>query len=151
MAKARPVERLTWDLFDRFIGRKGALLMGVVTDTETKGLPLYPMPQGIEHMDYVPSLIGLDREGLIEDPSVAERFIPSIIEFEYDEEREIRVKKVLTGVSGIEIGLRVRHDRAALEAAHQRVLTFIDGGEIPKSDGFESMIQYEYAKKTESI
>ena len=147
MAKAKQVERLTWDLFDRFIGRKEALLLGVVVDTQEKGFPIYPMPQGIEHMDYVPSLIGLDREGLIEDPSQAERFIPSIIEFEYDEGNEIQVKKVLTGVSGIEIGLRVRHDREALEAAHQRVLAFIDSGEIKKAILFEGTIQYKYAKK----
>lgn len=148
MAKARPIDRLSYDIFDNFIGRKGALMLGVVTDTDSKGLPVYPMPQGIEHMDYVPTLVGTDRTGLLEIPSLAERFIPSIIEFEMSEdERDYLVKGLITGVSGIEIGLRVRHDKGAIELAHQRVLNIIDAGDFQKSPNFEAKVVLKYAKK----
>jgi len=140
----KAIECLTERIAQQYIGRKNANAIGIVVKVET--LEVFMVPQNIEHMDFVPTLFGTTRDDLIENPLIAERTIPSIITLEYGS-NGFEVKSVLTGISGIEIGLGVRHQRADLEIAHKRVLVFIDEGDFARAADFEAVINYKYAKK----
>jgi hypothetical protein len=127
------------------LGRKQALSLGLVTNVVDG--KIYTMPQEIEHKDFVPALIGATKEMLVENPSLAERIIPSIVEFGYDDELNLEIVGLLTGVSGMEIGFRVRHTRADLEFAHRLVLEYLREGEFHISSKFQAAINYKYAKQ----
>ncbi len=138
-------ERLSWSVFNQFSGRKRANAISVVTKVNT--LEVFPIPSNIEHIDYVPKILGIEKDDLIENPLLAEKIIPSLIEIEFDINSGELVKGVITGVSGLEIALRVRHSKHDLEIVHQRILEFISKGDIPKHAEFQEIINFKYAKK----
>jgi len=135
--------RLTWALYNSFGGRKKPGYLSVVVDLKTK--TIYPVPLGKEHVKFVAeNLLGISEDELSNDTSLAMRIIPSIIEIDGIAGE---VKGVLTGVSGVEIGYRVRHLKQDIEKAHGLVIGFIEQGEIPLSEGFKARIEYKYAVK----
>jgi len=143
MVKSFP--RLSQAVVDQFIGRKKALSLSVVVKVDK--LEVFPIPQGIEHVDYVPIILGVEREDIEQNPALAEKIIPAVIEFWYGEQLNLIVKSVFTGFSGLEIGFGVRHERVDLESAHARVLQFVEEGDFEKAPDFQHHIQYRYAKK----
>ena len=143
---ARAFDYLTWAVINQFLGRKNANALGVVTNVKT--LEVFPVPQGTEHKDFVPTLLGIDTGDLQDNPSLAEHIIPSIIEFEQGTSNPYVIIGVLTGVSGLEIGLGVRHVKQDLEKAHAQVIKFAANGDFDVSDNIKSVINYKYSKKT---
>jgi len=141
----KPANTLSWAIINQFIGRKTAYGIGVVVDVKT--LEVFPIPVDTEHIKYVPLILRVSEDDLIENPALAEHIIPSIIELVPDPNVGYLVKSLHTGVSGLEIAYGVRHDRQALEIAHKRVLEFIKNVEFPIAADFRNTISYRYVKK----
>ena len=53
-------DRLTWPLVNQFLGRKKANVLCVVMNVKTN--EVFPIPQGVEHITYVPEILGIERE-----------------------------------------------------------------------------------------
>ena len=136
--------KLDSNVINQFLGRKKALMLAVVTNIETN--EIFPIPCDFEHIDYVHKIVGISKLELVEDISLAKNIIPSIIEFDYDEEFLI-VKSLVSGVSGLEIGFRLRHRKLDLEKGHKLVLDFIKNGEFRLSSNFKDAINPKYILK----
>lgn len=136
--------RLDLNVVNQFIGRKKALMLAVVTNITTN--EIFPVPSNFEHVDYVPKILGVSKLDLIDDISLAKCIIPSIIEFDYDEDFLI-VKSLVIGVSGLEIGFRLRHKKEDLEKGHKLVLDFIKNGEFRLSENFRDGVNLKYILK----
>ncbi len=136
-------ERLSTNLYDVYGGRKKPGYMSVVVNLK-EGL-IYPVPLNQEHDAFVSKrILDVPLGELRENPGMAEKIIPSIIEID---EIKGEVLGVLTGVSSLEMGSGVRHFRDDLEKAHAMVLEFVEKGDFPKSRDFTQKIQYKYAHK----
>lgn len=139
MVRAKVANTLTWAVANNYIGRKKGGLISVMVNVETK--EVIPIPRNVEHVDFTSALLGMERDDLRNDPSRAARWIPSNIEVLGDE-----VIGVITGVSGLELGFRVRHTRADLQAAHDRVIQWVLEGELYVVEPLEkSEIVYRFA------
>ena len=134
---------LTWGLYNAYGGRKKPGYLAVVVNLKEN--VIYPIPTNEEHADFISKrILGTSKNELSMHPEWAEKIIPSIIEID---DISGKVKGVLTGVSGVEIGYRVRHDKEDIEKAHAKVIEFLKNGEIPFAEGFRAIIQYKYARK----
>jgi len=139
MIKPKSFQLLTWAVFNAFCNRKQEGYISVVTDTETK--KIYPIPLDEEHKTFVPRIIGLGLNDMMQDPMSFSRFVPTLIATAFDE-----VIGVRTGFSGMESGFGVRHTREQFNLAHNLVKAFIELGEVPKSNNFKDWgIDYRYA------
>lgn len=137
--KPKAFQTLTWAVFNLFCNRKEVGKIDVVVDTETK--LIYPVPLDEEHKTFTPKIIGLTTEDIRANPERFMRLVPSTIATQFDEAIGVR-----TGVSGLELGMRVRHTRQQLELAHGMALAFVEYGEVPKSREYKDWgIEYKFA------
>ena len=144
MAKPKPFNRLSWAVFNGYGSRKEQGLVSVVVDTETK--LIYPVPLGEEHLEFVPKIIFLEKNDVFENPPRFSRFVPSLIETEFNPlTQSFQVLGVVTGISGLELGARVRHKKEQLELAHALVLDFVNRGELQVSEKFQHKLSLKYA------
>lgn len=132
-------ESLTRAVINRYLGRKKPNYLSVIVDAKT--LAVYPVPPDQEHIAFAAALLNIEEDDIKARPSRAQHLIPSLIVI-----KDFKVAGVVTGVSGMEIGFNVRHKRADLKLAHDRVWEFINKGELPIAEKLEeNKIIYEYA------
>jgi len=127
-----------------YFPRKKEGQLCVVADTES-GL-VYPVPIKIEHVDFVSKILGYH---ITENIESASKIVPSNILLKVAGINDVvdEVRKVLTGVSGMESGYGLRHDLKQLTIAEDIVLNFIKKGELPLADDFNAKIETRYMKK----
>jgi hypothetical protein len=133
-------EYLTANLFRQHGDRKEMGRLSTITDVSTG--QVYVVPRGIEHIHFVYELLGTDEP----DQERAAALVPTHIGIERVVPDDLRVVSLLTGISGLEIGLRIRHTREQLAAGHERVRRFVEEGEIERADPLhEDTILLRYA------
>ena len=136
----RTHDRLTYNLFDNFGDRKETGRVSTLTDLET-GL-IHIVPREIEHINFAYGILNADE---IEVERLA-KLIPTHVGIERLAEDGLQVISLLSGICGLEIGLRVRHTRAQLQEGHERIREFVANGEIPVLRPLrEDKILYKYA------
>jgi len=116
---------------------------------DTKEEKIYPVPVKIEHIDFASRIIGYKITENLEDAS---KIVPSNIIMGVSGMNDISyvVEQIITGVSGMEIGYRLRHSHQQLEKAHELVRKFVDDGEFQKSKNFSEKIIKRYAQTSSS-
>jgi len=116
---------------------------------DTKEEKIYPVPVKIEHIDFASRIIGYKITENLEDAS---KIVPSNIIMRVSGMNDISyvVEQIITGVSGMEIGYRLRHSHQQLEKAHELVRKFVDDGEFQKSKNFSEKIIKRYAQTSSS-
>jgi len=116
---------------------------------DTKEEKIYPVPVKIEHIDFASRIIGYKITENLEDAS---KIVPSNIIMGVSGMNDISyvVEQIITGVSGMEIGYRLRHSHQQLEKAHKLVRKFVDDGEFQKSKNFSEKIIKRYAQTSSS-
>lgn len=117
-------------------GRKQAGRVSVFVDLRSD--TIIPVPRDVEHVDFVKRLAGEDDYG---------RIIPSHIDTKLGSSGQEEITGVITGVSGLEIALGVRHDKDDIVRAHSLVWDYINSGEVPVTDLKENKIVLKYSKK----
>ena len=137
-------KRLDWSFVKNFGGRKNQNYTCVIVNVQNK--EIYGVPRNMEHIDFLCKLLSMDnikegRDYIKNNPKCAAHLVPSIIEL-----RDNMVYRVITGVSGAEIGYNVRHTKEQLEQALSLVLIFIENGEIVKHPDFGLQLIDKYAK-----
>ncbi len=129
--------KLTWALYNGYGDRKQQGMICFFYDVRDKIFLL--IPRDVEHWNFASSFLGVS---FIDLKNVASHLIPCTIIIEYD-----KVVSLITGVSSLEIGAKVRHDKKDLEVAHKAALRFIYQGELQVSDAFQASIQKRYMQK----
>ena len=105
------IEYLSKDILRKYCGRKKEGVIALLIDVNKK--EIYPIPKGVEHVQLAALILGKRKNELEKNPALAAHLIPSTIEI-----KEGEVRGVLTGVSGLELGLKVRHKKSDLPKAH---------------------------------
>ncbi|OYT32565.1 hypothetical protein DRJ22_00055 [Candidatus Woesearchaeota archaeon] len=127
--KPKAYTALTQAVFANFAHRKGANTLSIITDTETG--KIYPVPRELEHIDLACLLLHTNRKEFQEQRTIyldkIEKLIPTIIEFSQD---CTTVTGIITGVSGMELGYRIRHTENDLNNAHALAKQFIKNGDF---------------------
>lgn len=131
------VEKLTEDQITSFGDRKHKGRLSVVVDTlqEGENLDIYIVPKDKEH-------IGFCLE-LVKDVRRLTNIIPSHIHYD-NVEGIYEVTGVFTGESGMEQGYGVRHSARDLDRGHQRVLRFVNEGEVLVHPRLEARVTYRF-------
>ena len=107
----KTIQYLSEDVLKKYCGRKKEGIIALLINVDDG--KVYPVPKNLEHVNFTALLLGKTKKELEKNPKLAAHLIPSTI---YMENRKI--KGVLTGVSGLELGLKVRHNKADLKKAH---------------------------------
>ena len=129
------IKKLTKRLMEEFGDRKQEGRLSIITDLNNQG-KIYPIPHDQEHIEFCTNLLGDIRK--------LKKVIPSHIE--YDKiEGEYEITSILTGESGMEQGYGIRHEKLDITTAHQKILEFIQEGEILISRKLNSKINYDYS------
>ena len=132
--RLQPYHVLKWSIFNGHGDRKKPGRLSVVTHAPTG--QVYVVPHKLEHFEFVQQLWSHRGYALSD-------IVPSHIDsVRYPNELE-EVVRVLTGLSGFEGKLKVWHPHAALERAHNRILDFVEHGELPLGD-VRSEINHRY-------
>ena len=131
--------KLTHWLVDQYGHRKGFGIISFLYDVSEK--KFIPVPCDKEHAAFLAKLLGIDKEGL-KFSERAQKFIPVNIQIDADGS----VKGLLTGVSGLEIGFKLRHERRYIRKAHRMAISLIKHGELPRSPDFKDKALYKYAR-----
>ncbi len=127
--KPASFRKLTWEIVNKFVGRKRPNAIALICDTNTQ--EVYVVPHEIEHVDFAGLLLGVTQNEIRANPSIASHLVPVTIELNnmHDE-----VMGMQTGTSGMELGFRVRHSRQQLTTAQAMAQAFIFTGEVPVSE-----------------
>ena len=129
--KSKYFDYLTREILEIFGDRKKEGRLSVVTFEDL----VYPVPKDREHIEFCSELVV--------DPRKLPKVIPSHINYSQIEQ-EYEIISIITGESGIEQGYGIKHSKKDLEIAHQRVLRFINEGEVLIHPNLESRIVYDY-------
>lgn len=106
---AKTIDSLTEEVFQEFGDRKIPGRLDLVYNIDSG--KYYPVPKGIEHKDFTPTLEG--------DP---DRMIPVQFRF-YSENGKRILKEFLVGASSYEAETNVRHTRADLKEAYEQTFS----------------------------
>lgn len=126
---------LTKRILEEFGGRKHYGRLSVVTDLNGNG-EIYPVPHKEEHIEFCIELV--------RDIRKLERVIPSHIEYTKVEDK-YKITSIITGETGMEQGYGIRHDKEDIKNAHQKVLEFVNNGEVLLNSEIESKIIYNHS------
>jgi len=129
-----PQEYLTKKLLEEFGDRKHKGRLSVITNLN-EGEAIYPIPHKKEHIEFCTELVG--------DAIKLTKVIPSHIRYDKVEE-EYEITSIITGESGMEQGYGIRHAKTDIDAAHRRILEFVNSGEVLINPNIESRIIYKY-------
>ncbi len=134
--KPRSFDRLCIALLDPYyFPRKQPDQLCCVVNLEDK--KIYPVPVEIEHIDFVSLLLTSDIKS---NPEYARRVIPSNLRIDA---LDRVVKKIITGVSGMEIGYNVRHTTHDVDLAHSLMREFVSRGEFTAGNNLDEIV-YRY-------
>lgn len=132
---------LTYKFLELFGDRKRTGLFSIIVNT--KNGRVHPVPRYMEHVSFVCKLLRIDKKKLLEKPDIASHLVPSNININ----DEGFIDGIITGVSGLEIGARVRHTKESLDIAHTIALQYIQNGEIPVEKLKINKIMTTYLKR----
>ncbi len=110
---------ITKELLEVYTKRKEHNVLSIVVDIKKD--KIYAVPVDKEHVWFVSDLLKRGFDELKEDPSSASHLVPVNIGIENGE-----IIAVLTGWSGLEAGLGVRHSNEELNKAHEIAWAFIN-------------------------
>lgn len=132
------IDSLTRVLVRQHGNRKTHGRFSVVVDVTDESI--YPVPKGIEHIDYVRGNFPIER-------MYRGEIVPSHIQLRKKKSGEQEVVGVHTGESGMEQSYGVLHSMEDLERAHTLVWVFIGRGEFRVGDVKINKINTIYLKK----
>lgn len=137
--KPRSFDRLCIALLDPYyFPRKEADQLCCIVNLEDE--KIYPVPVEIEHVDFAGLIL---KNNIQNNPGYASRFIPSNLRIDA---LDRVVRKIITGVSGMEIGYNVRHTFSDVDLAHSLIKDFVFRGEFP-CRSIEEEVVYRYCIK----
>jgi hypothetical protein len=110
----RGIKYLSKKTFERYGDRKKPGLITFLIDVDKESI--YPVPKGMEHVGLACILAKTTRFVIETDPKVVSHLIPSTLEI-----KEGLLVSVLTGVSGLELGFKVKHKKGDLRKAHRLI------------------------------
>ena len=110
---------ITTELLKVNLKRKGRGVLSIIVDLERK--KIYAIPVKKEHAVFVSGFLKKGMDDLRQNPSSASHLVPVNIGISNGE-----VTDVLTGWSGLEAGLGVRHSTPELTKAHEIAWAFIN-------------------------
>jgi len=134
----RSCDSLTQSVVNGYGNRKIFGRLSVLVDVSEN--LIYPLPRDLEHIEFVKAHFS---ELAVNNGTI----VPSHIQLEMTSSGLEEVIGIITGVSGMEIGYGIRHDRIDLEKAHAAVLEFVNNGEFSISSHKQDKIEYKYAAK----
>ncbi len=135
------IKELNWDVVNGLAQRAGHdWIISLLFDAEKR--VFMAVPEGITHLDFVAKILDVKRAQLRSDES-AKKFIPVVIAL--DDGKKF-ITKVLTGLSSLEIGMRVVHKKEHIKLAHRAAIILIKRGEIPISIKFKGEVSYKFAE-----
>jgi len=105
------IKYLSEKVLKEYCGRKKEGIIALLIDVDKE--KIYPIPKKMEHVTFAALLLGKSVKELKENPSLAASLIPSTIEIENG-----NIVGIVTGTSGLELGLKVRHHPTNLQKAH---------------------------------
>jgi len=114
----RSCQYIDAELLEEYSDRKSLGVLSFLVDVENK--IIYVVPKDLEHMALAAKLLGLRAKDLKNDPQQAAYLVPSNLEFKSGE-----IKGIVTGISGLELGLKVKHTEKQLEKAHLLIKNMI--------------------------
>lgn len=106
------------EILQAFGGRKHEGLLSVIVDTKTN--KIYVVPHTMEHVNAACELLGITKNALESNPTLAERLIPINILI-----RDDLIVGVMNGRSGMEMGYKVTHPKKANDKAHGLIWNLI--------------------------
>jgi len=122
MVKPRAYDHLDITLLDPYyFPRKKPEQLCLIVDLDTE--LIYPVPVEIEHIDFTSLLKG----NIKKNPDLARKVIPSNLIIDLSR----TVNGIITGVSGMESGYKVRHISSDIDIAHDLIYSFITYGDLP--------------------
>ena len=113
-----PIKYLSKKILKKYYGRKQEALISLIIDVAKE--KIYPVSKHLEHIDVAELLLGKTKKELAANPKLAAHLIPSTIEIINGQ-----VTGVITGISGLELGFGVRHNRKDLHKAHEIIWSCI--------------------------
>jgi len=138
--KLKHYKKLTWSLVESYGGRKEAGVISLIFDAHTH--KFYAVPRETEHVVFVAEkILNISVDEFRQSPQLAERLIPVNIFMEGE-----MVVAFLIGVSGMELGLSVRHRAKDLRAAQRHTRKFIMDGEVWHSEKLDERVSYSFTK-----
>ncbi|HLC86637.1 MAG TPA: hypothetical protein VJG30_05100 [Candidatus Nanoarchaeia archaeon] len=133
---------LTYKLLELFNNRKRTGLFSVIVNTRIE--KVHPVPRYIEHIAFTCKLLKIDKKRLLENPDIASHLVPSNININ----DKGFIDGIITGISGLELGAKVKHTKYQLDTAHNLVLLFIQNGEVPVAEKLQTnKIMTTYIKR----
>lgn len=136
--KPETCERITLDTYLKYGNRKKDGRISFFVDTRNDSV--YLVPRDIEHIEFVKYIAKLHDYS---------RIIPTHVDTELHGD-ELFVIGILTGVSGLEIKLNVRHSHEDLEIAHDVTWNLINSSDVKVGKLRENRIVTWYGTREDS-
>jgi len=131
--------KLTLDIKTTYGNRKKRGIISLLYDAKKDAF--IPIPTNKEHIEIVMEILNKTKVQIIKNPDLASHLIPINIFIEED-----KIKEVLIGISGIEMGYKVRHSKTDLTKAHEASWNFINNGEIEILPNLKRVLRTDYIK-----
>ena len=125
------VERLTRALVRVYHDEQGLRLL-----VNTNSKELFIVEKDSTHLELAYELLEMTRHELKRHPYVASHLVSSCVEI-----IEKKVYGIVTGMGGLETGLKVGHTKYQLNSAHKLVLGFVDNGNFARSEEYSELIK----------
>lgn len=132
--------KLTVDIKVTFGDRKQKGLLSLLYDARKKAF--IPIPTNIEHIEIAAELLKKTKNQIIENPDLAGHLIPVNIFF-----KDEKIVEILVGISGIEMGYKVRHSKEDLVKAYEASWDFIKNGDFAISKELKRVLKTNYIKQ----
>jgi len=113
----------------KYFNRKGAFIISCVVDVDNNEVVIIPVNQ--EHINIVSEYLRVDKIDIRDNPDIASHIVPFTLELDICDKRGFpwELKQLLIGVSGLEIGFRVRHTSSQIEKARNLIWKFLEYSE----------------------
>lgn len=151
MSKVLTVPYLDQSLLNnpKYFNRKGAYVLSFLVNVENA--EVIPIPIGKEHIEIVTKYLRLSMDELRANLDLVSHLVPFMLQFAPSDHLGCawQLKMVLIGVSGLEIGFKVRHTKKQIDTAHDLAWKFISYGKgiyVDKRE-LEERVERRYQKK----
>lgn len=90
------------------------------------------VPETKQHIDIITKVLDKTKEQIEKNPNIVSPLISVNIFFEDD-----KIKRITLGLSGTEMGYKIKHSKEDIKKAYDASLEFIKKGDYRKSDDFK--------------
>ncbi|MEK6952803.1 MAG: hypothetical protein AABX29_07350 [Nanoarchaeota archaeon] len=131
--------KLKAEIKETFGDRKQRGLLSLLYDAKKNAF--IPIPTNKEHIEIVTELLKKTKTQVIENPGLASHLIPVNVFF-----KDEKVTEILVGISGIEMGYKVRHSKEDLVKAHNASWNFVKKGDFSIIKELKRVLKTDYMK-----